>query len=413
MKKIFIVALITKIIISLFLKYLSYTGDTDPLQEEVILKYFTEKELQDGVEYSRSGFGISLFSQFLDYAMLILLVFFSFSQKLEKKITDTLSSGYYIPTLVFLFVIYFFGFILELPFGYYYEMILEKEFGFSNLTFESWINLNIKNFFLGLFSMLFSGWGIIFLLKTFPRSWTFLVPIVSFILSLFITILYPILITPLYYKIEPITKESLKMKINELCSKENINVEDVYMIMESEYSNHTNAYFTGWGNQKKIFLYDTLIEKHTEEEIISILGHEIGHWKYNHQWKGMLLMTVLLFIGCVTVKWIFNFSKREGSFGLLEIHSPSTLPFLYLTFSLLNFLLTPLESTLSRMDESDADRVAIEMTGDVESAISTEIKLARDNKSRLNPHPLVVLFFYSHPKAIDRILFAESFRKVR
>ena len=108
---------------------------------------------------------------------------------------------------------------------------------------------------------------------------------------------------------------------------------------------------------------------------------------------------------------IFYLSKREGSLFLKEIYNPSTIPFIILIFGLLHFLVRPIESRFSRLDETQADKEALLITGDVESFISTEIKMARDNKSRLNPHPLIVFLYFSHPKTIDRILLAEEYRK--
>lgn len=414
MRKLLLSIYFIKIIVILFFKYLSYIGDTSIETQNLILKYFTIEELSQGIEYSRSGFGISLISQFIDIFILVCLVFFNYSEKLELKIQSLPGSlNLFKVSFVFLSIIYLIDFILELPFSYYFDMIIEKQYGFSNMTISSWIILHLKNFFLGYISILLSGMIIIYVLKLFNKIWIFLIPIISLIFSLVFTIIYPIYITPLYYDLEPIKSESLKEKIETLCKKENIIPESIFVIRESEYSNHTNAYFTGWGSQKKIFLYDTLIEKHTEEEIISILGHEIGHWKLNHQWKDMIWGTLALFLGCGVVQFLFNKAKIEGKMGLMEIYSPSTLPYLYMIFGLLNFIATPIGSYMSRMDEADADRISLELTGDIQSAVSTEIKLARDNKSRLNPHPLVEFYYYSHPKAIDRIISAENFQKIK
>ena len=141
------------------------------------------------------------------------------------------------------------------------------------------------------------------------------------------------------------------------------------------------------------------------------MGHEIGHWKYNHQIKDILFSGIILFIGCIITKKIFELSLFQNKMNLEFIYSPSSIPILILIFGLLNFINSPIENYLSRNDETEADREALILTLDKDSFISTEIKMAKDNKSRLNPHPIIEWFYYSHPKTLDRIKLAENFKK--
>ncbi len=411
MKKMLFIAYFLKIILIFILKYLSYVGDNSIETQENILRYFSVEDIKIGEEYSRKGFIISIISNSIDIFILVSLTFFGFAKKLETYLESKSKNSFLVTSVLFIIFCYTINFIIDLPFSYYFEYLLEHQFGFSNMTLGSWLLLNLKNFTLGLAGVILTGLGLIYLLKFFTKTWVFLVPISSILLGLILSILFPIFITPLYYDYAEIESGSLKDKILVLCERENINISNIYIINESEYSNHTNAYFTGWGNDRKIFLYDTLIKNHSEEEIISILGHELGHWKYNHQINDILLSGIILFIGCLLTKKIFELCKTENSLRLDYIYSPSSLPLLILIFSILNFINSPLESYLSRKDETEADMEALHLTNDKESFISTEIKMAKDNKSRLNPHPLVEWFYYSHPKTIDRIKLAEEYKK--
>ena len=401
----------SKIIINLIFKYFSYNGDNSPDSLDLIYKYFSKEDLQIGEEYSKKGFEISIISMFIDSFFLFLFIFKGYSSKLEEFASKTCKNNYFLTSLVFISFLYTLDFALELPFSFYFDYYLEKQFGFSNMTMGSWFIFTLKNFLLGYISLLFIGIGFLYILKIFKKSWIILVPLSSVLIGLVVSILFPIYITPLYYETYEISEGSLKIKILDLCKKENINLSNIFIIKESEYSNHTNAYFTGWGNERKIFLYDTLVKNHSEDEIVSVLGHEIGHWKNNHQIKDIFYSSILLFFGCLFVNKLFLFTKVENSLFINEIYNPSSIPFIILIFGILNFLVMPIENSLSRHDETEADLEALILTKDVDSFISTEIKMAKDNKSRLNPHPLIVFYYYSHPKTIDRIQLAEDFRK--
>jgi STE24 endopeptidase len=395
--------------LTLLLRFLSYFGDTADSTKIEVLKYFTEENFLAGIEYSRRGFALKIILEIFQTGFLTFLVFSKFSVNLEEKISDRMNGNQLKTTILFLLSLYFIRFIFVIPFDFYFNFILEHEFGFSKMSFADWVLFKLKSVSLSILAISFFGSLILFLLKKFEKTWIWIVPIVSFFVGLVMTILFPIFITPIFYKVEPIAEGSLKEKILILSKKASVNIENIYVIKESQYSSHTNAYFTGFGENKKIFLYDTLIQKHTEDEIISVLGHEIGHWIYSHQVIDMLINTASNFLLCVLVSYLFSIVKRDQSFHLKEIYSPSSLPFLVLIISLTGIFTEPVTSAISRFQETQADIVALELTHDREAFIQTEIKMAKDNQSRLNPHRFVEFYSYSHPKTMDRIKLAENF----
>lgn len=400
-----------KIVISFVLKYFSYHGNDSLELKEQILVYFTEEDIKNGIEYSRSRFFGSIASSIIQFIFAGVLVFSPIASKIEDYFSIKTSGKFYFTALLFILTYYIAEFIISFPFSYYFGYVIEHRFGFSNMTLSDWLLYESKSFLIGIVMTVLIGLVSLFILKEFQNYWKIMLPAGSVLFGLIFSILFPVLITPLFYEYSEIQEGSLKTKINELASKSNISFSKIYVINESKYSGHTNAYFTGWGENRKIFLYDTLIKKNTEEEVISILGHEIGHWVHNHQIKGIFISALGLLVLCFLFAIIFDKTKQEGLIPLKEIYSPSSLPFIFLIVSFFSLLTSPFESYLSRSDETEADLEALILTNDKKSFISSEIKIARDNKARLDPHPLIVKMYYSHPPTIDRIKLAEQYRE--
>ncbi|EQA54349.1 M48 family metallopeptidase [Leptospira kmetyi] len=411
LKTVLFIFYVFQILFTLTMKFLSYQGDDSPQLHEQILKYFTEDDVVKGIEYARSGFFASVLSDLIDFVVAGLFVFSPLAVRLEEWIERKTKNQFYLTVLFFFFVFSAIQFFVSIPFQYYFGFVLEHKFGFSKMTFLDWVIYTAKGLGIGIVGGSVAVLGVAFLLKKFERAWKVLVPVATLILGLLISILFPIVITPLFYEYKPIEEGSLKQKIISLCDRAQIQVENVYVINESKYSGHTNAYFTGWGQNRKIFLYDTLIQNHTEEEIISVLGHEIGHWTHNHQIKDIAISTIETLLLCFLLGYLFQKFKKEGSISLRELYSPSTLPFLFLLLSLFGSLTRPVWSSLSRYQETEADLEALILTGDKKSFISTEIKMAKDNQGRLNPHPSEIFYYHSHPTTLQRIQFAERWKE--
>ncbi|EPG72437.1 peptidase, M48 family [Leptospira fainei serovar Hurstbridge str. BUT 6] len=384
-------------------------GDVSPEMHETILKYFTEEDIRNGIEYERRGFFASLASDLLDFLLAGLIVFTPLSIKLENYLLRKTNNRFYLSVALFLLILSFAKFLIELPFSFYFGYVLEHEFGFSAMTISDWIIFTGKSLAVGIVIMTLIGLGAAYILRRFQDIWKYLIPLGALVLGLLFSVLFPILITPIFYEYHPIEEGSLKHKIVQLCDRAKIEVSEVYIINESKYSGHTNAYFTGWGSNRKIFLYDTLIKNHTEEEVISVLGHEIGHWIHNHQIKDIGINTLETLALCFILSFIFLRVKQEGKIPLKEFYSPSTLPFLFLILSLIGTLTKPAWSTFSRTQEAEADMEALILTNDKKAFIGAEQKLAKDNKSRLNPNRLEVIYNHSHPTTLERIEMAEKY----
>jgi STE24 endopeptidase len=185
--------------------------------------------------------------------------------------------------------------------------------------------------------------------------------------------------------------------------KAGIKVSRVFKMDASKRSKHTNAYFTGIGKVKRIILYDTLLGKMDQNEILAVLSHEAGHWKKRHVLKLIIISEIASFIG---IYISFRILQTDLLTNLFQIE-PDTFfaRVVILSFigSIISFPLIPLSNYVSRRFERQADRFACELIEEKESISRALIKLSKDNLSNLYPHPLYAAFYYSHPPVIQRI----------
>jgi STE24 endopeptidase len=177
----------------------------------------------------------------------------------------------------------------------------------------------------------------------------------------------------------------------------------VFQVDASRRSRHSNAYFTGIGKVKRIVLFDTLLQQMTQDEVLAVLAHEVGHWKKKHVLKRIVMTEIMAFIGIAT-----GFRLLQGNWlsDLLRMGNASffaKVVVLGFLASIVTFPLTPLFSWLSRRDERESDRFARELTGDPGAMASALVKLTKENLSNLHPHPLYAAFYYSHPPVVERI----------
>jgi STE24 endopeptidase len=215
---------------------------------------------------------------------------------------------------------------------------------------------------------------------------------------------------PLFNKFKPLEDGELKTAIQEMSTKCQFPLTEVYEIDGSKRSTKANAFFTGLGKNKKIALYDTLIQNNGVGELVAVLAHEIGHFKKKHIVQsivlGILQMGVLFFL-------LGKFLNNQGlfdAFGVEQVSVYGSLVFFTFLFEPVSKLLSVVMMVLSRKNEYEADAYAAEVTGRPEDLISGLKKLSKDNLSNLTPHPFFVFLNYSHPPMLKRLAALESLR---
>ncbi len=333
------------------------------------------------------------------------------SKKLETFCAGLGKNRFFLTAVIYIAIFSFIWNLIALPFNFYLSFIKEHRFGFSNMTTGFWFWTQAKSFFLGLIMFTLTGSAALLAIKKFKFYSVFIVPVGGLIIGLAMTILYPLAILPLFYEIKPVDNHSLEKRIVEVAKKSGVNVDKIFVIKESDYSKHTNAFFVGFGSHKKIYLYDTLIQNNSESEVISILTHEIGHWVYNHNIKGIVSGFLLSLAGFLLIYYCVKRMQTESDYSIGEMHSPSMIPVYLILFTIFSGITGPVENIVSRKMEANADYYSLQITNDPDSFISSEIKLARSNSSRLNKHPFPAFFRDSHPATIERIKMAEMYKK--
>jgi len=292
---------------------------------------------------------------------------------------------------------------LSIPFDLYNIFKIEKKYGFSNMTFRLWVMDTIKSLFIStiLLSLVISIG--LYLVQKSPDFWWFWVWCFFFAFTIFMMYISPYVIEPLFHRFRPIQDEALEGSIRALMQKVGIKVSRVFMMDASKRTSHTNAYFTGIGKVKRIVLYDTLIEKMDHDELLSVLAHEAGHWKRKHLLKYILLTEGIAFIGMYVSSKLLQADLLLNLFNIKDRTFFAKVVILGFLGSIVAVPFSPLLMSLSRRHENEADRFSYELTGNAQGMINALVKLSRDNLSNLSPHPLYVVFHYSHPPVLERI----------
>ncbi|MCI0600009.1 MAG: M48 family metallopeptidase [Beijerinckiaceae bacterium] len=291
--------------------------------------------------------------------------------------------------------------VLHLPFSIYSTFALEARFGFNRATPAMFLRDRIKGVALSLLLGVPLLYGLFWLLRVLPGTWWLLGWAAVMVLTIAMSVIYPAVIAPLFNKFTPLPDGAFKARVEALLAKCGFASKGLYVMDASRRSAHGNAYFTGFGKAKRIVLFDTLLQHHTPDEILSILAHELGHYKLGHVGQRIAETAVLTFLGFVVLRWAFAAGGLAGAFGLPADPGVILIVVLTATGPVLH-LLSPLTSWLSRRAEYQADNFARAMAGSG-PMISALTKLARDNLSTLTPDALYASFYDSHPPVPARI----------
>ncbi len=293
--------------------------------------------------------------------------------------------------------------VLELPFDIYDTFVIEKKYGFNKTTPKTYILDLLKSAVLGVVigGLMFSC--ILWFFGKF-ETWAWALCWIALIaFQLFLNFIAPVVIMPIFNKFVPLEDGELKTAVEKYAFSQNFKMKGLFKMDGSRRSTKSNAYFTGFGKFRRIVLFDTLIEKHTVEELLSILAHEMGHYKKKHIYMSMI-------IGILTTGLLFFmlslFINNSGLFKAFKMGNIS----IYASLVFAGFLYTPVmeiislfSNYMSRKHEYEADAYAINTGNNAESMISALKKLGIDNLSNLTPHPSTVFLKYTHPPILKRI----------
>ena len=293
--------------------------------------------------------------------------------------------------------------VLKIPFDLYRTFVIEKKYGFSTTTVGLWVSDLLKSTLISLILLMILLSLLFVLMLREPVTWWFWVWLIFSGFQLLLSWIYPVLIAPLFNKFVPVQDDVLRGRIFALMQQCGLKAKEIYQVDAGKRSRHTNAYFTGLGRTKRIVLYDTLLSAHDHEEILSILAHEIGHWKKKHVLRQILTMEILALVLLLGIHALIEWSLLYRTFGFAEATPYVGVFLVVILLEPFLYFLTPVLSIRSRKYEREADRFAVESVGTGAHLARAMKKLAKDNLSNLHPHPLYAWFYYSHPPLAQRI----------
>ena len=391
------------------LDYINHRNWKDEIPNE--LKDFYDKEkYKKAKNYALSKNKISLFSSSLSFLLVISLIVFNGYGIIDQFVSSSLSkffeslqiSSNFIQSGIFFLILFILNSFISIPFSYYNTFVIEEKFGFNKTTkltfFIDIIKSTLLSFFIG---------GILLFLALYLYEnlndgfWLWLWIGLS-LLMILINMFYADLIVPIFNKLTPLDDGELRNKIEKYSKDVGYLLKNIYVIDGSKRSTKANAFFSGLGPRKTIALYDTLIEKHTENELVAVLAHEVGHFKKKHIFSGLIMSIIQIGIMSFFFELCLKLPEISIALGGLESSFHLGLVGFSIIFSPISILSGIIMNYNSRKNEFEADAYAKETFNGEDLSLALK-KLSVDSLSNIYPHPLYVFFHYSHPPLIQRL----------
>lgn len=362
------------------------------------------------VSYYESGNVLWIISTLWGFLVPAVILFTGFSAKLRDWAKR--AGKYWYFTLVIYFALFtLITTLVGLPLDYYIGFVRPHDYGLSSQALGKWLHDEVVGTFIGLVAGALFVWIPYLLLKHATKRWWFYTWLASIPILVGIFFIEPIWIEPLFNHFGPMQDKVLETQILDLAHRAGIDGANVYEVNKSVDTNELNAYVTGIGDTKRIVLWDTIIKQFTPDELLMVMGHEMGHYVLGHVWKGLILATLFLLAGLYlihrTAGWVLRrFSARTG---VTELGDVASLPLLLLIFGVFSFVFQPALMAYSRYQEHEADRFGLEITHENHACATAFSKFVQHDLSYPRPGPLYVLWRSSHPPLGERITFCNVY----
>lgn len=357
--------------------------------------------------------GVGLWAAELALAVLIPLAFLltGFSGKLQEILRVRFQSPF-LRFVIFASVLGGFYVVFTTPLDYYRGFVHLHNYGLSNQSFYRWI-INYLGGFAGLavvgIPMISLFYG---LLKSSPRFWWFYVSLSLVPVYFTLVLLVPVAFDPLFNDFGPMKDKNLEAKIVELAERAGLERGQVYEVNKSADTNAVNAYVTGFAGTRRIVLWDTIIEKLDEDELLFVMGHEIGHFVLGHIQQGLVVLIFGTFLFTFLLKWVSErlLAGFRETFQVSGLSEPAAIPVMLLVGTILAMLLNPAGMAVSRHFETEADRFALEITRSNKAGATAFVKMQSENLSNPRPPALIKWMRSSHPSISERVDFCNRYR---
>ncbi len=369
----------------------------------------TDEELAEAKRYGRQDLLCTLADKGLDVAYLAVAAFL-LARPIDSWLMGCPVLGIYWPLRLSALFSIVFGLhvVVSFPLSFYAGHLLEHHYGLSRQTSVRWLWQYAKQLLLAAVFGLLMWLGLFWLIRTTGPIWWLVAAGAFFLVSIVLGRLAPVLILPLFYKIEKLSHPELTERISRLAEGTGLSIEGVYRMRLSQETVKANAMLAGLGRTRRVLLGDTLLRGFSPDEIEVIFAHEIGHHVFHHIRWMIAAGVVYSAAGFGICHWLLVARVAEADGTVNYSTMPvDVLPLLMLTLTVFLMLLEPLQNVVSRRYERQSDRYALKRTGRKEAYVSAFRKLAKLNKDDPNPHWLDVLLFHSHPPIGQRLAMAE------
>ena len=361
---------------------------------------YDEEKYKKSQQYAAAKDKIGFISSTFSFVVTLVMILggFAFLDNFVREVTD--NSIY--QTLLFFAIIGIGSDLIGTPFSLYNIFSIEEKFGFNKMTIGTYFADKIKGWVLG--GIIGGGLLYLFVLfyQTFPEYFWLYAWGIFMAFSLFITMFYTNLIVPLFNKLTPLEDGELRTAIENYANSVSFPLKNIMVIDGSKRSTKANAYFSGLGGSKNIVLYDTLIEKHSIEELVSVLAHEVGHYKKKHTLQGLFISAFTMLLTLFVLSLVIDNPALSAALGASQPSLHMGLIAFSILYSPLSTITGLLMNVFSRKNEFEADAYAA-TTSSGKALMDALKNLSVDTLSNLTPHKAYVFFYYSHPPLLKRL----------
>ena len=363
---------------------------------------YSKEEYLKSQQYKKENFRFELITSIFTYIIIIGILLNGILGYLDSFLRTLTFENELSLSLLFFASIYLINDLLKTPFQLYRIFVIEEKYGFNKMKISIFIFDKIKGYFISIVIGVLLITPLLVFIMLYPSDfWIYFWVVISLFL-IFINMFYTSLIVPLFNKLEVLEDGDLKEKLNSYANKVGFALSNIFVIDGSKRSTKANAYFSGFGKNKKVVLYDTLIKNHTNDELVAVLAHEIGHYKLRHIISNMIfsiLSTGLMLY--IMSNFLYNSEISYALGGNISFRHFEIFAFLIL-YTPVDRFISILMNIKSRNNEYEADNFAVQTYKKL-PMISALKKLSRDNLSNLTPHPVYEFLNYSHPSLSKRL----------
>jgi STE24 endopeptidase len=400
-----IIIIVVIVLIGLFdfyVEYMNYRHRNQPIAENVNDLYNTE-DYAKSIDYMMSKSKFKIFSGVSKLTLIVLLLISGFFPVLETYIIG-ITQVELLQTLLFVIVYFLILFSFNIPFDYYFDFVIEERFGFNKQTKRIFFIDQLKGFVINavLFGILITL--IFFLYQAFKSQFMLFIGVVFLAIVTFLLVIFFLQgwIARRFNKLETLEEGSLKEKVIELATTVGFEVDRIFIMDAAKRSTKLGAFFTGFGKTKEVVLFDTLVEKLDEEEILAVLAHELGHAKHKDVYNLLIRNIFMMAIYAAILAFIMTTERFFTDFGFSTINLAFGLILMTLVLEPVILLFGIGINTYVRSREYLADSFGAKHTSK-EAMISALRKTAKESIANLNPHPLYVFVKLNHPTLSQRL----------